>query len=63
MNKIITLADSFLFFLKKGILTVLLTLNVKDLWPLFLLLQGFLQFGAEGHMVGVVEHDAHHLSR
>lgn len=40
-----------------------LTLNVTYLQPLFLLLQGVLKFGAEGDMVGVVEHDAHHLRR
>lgn len=39
------------------------TLNVTDFQPLFLLLQGVLKFGAEGDMVSVVEHDAHHLCR
>lgn len=40
-----------------------LTLNLTDLWPLFLTLQGFLKFGAEGDMVSVVQHDSYHLSR
>lgn len=39
-----------------------LTLNMADLWPLFLLLQDVLKFGAEGDVVGVVEHDAHNLT-
>lgn len=39
------------------------TLNEADFWPLFLLLQGVLKFGAEGDVVGVVKHDAHHLGR
>lgn len=39
-----------------------LTLDVTDLRPLFLLFQGVLKFGAEGDVVGVVEHDEHHLS-
>ena len=36
---------------------------MTDLLPLCLLLQGLLEFGAEGDVIGVVEHDAHHLSR
>lgn len=40
---------------------VVLTLNVTDLQPLFLLFQGLLEFCAEGDVVGVVEHDAHNL--
>lgn len=36
---------------------------MTDLHPLFLLLQGVLELGAEGDVVGVVQHDAHHLSR
>lgn len=39
-----------------------LTLNFTYLWPLFLLLQGILEFRAEGDMVCVVQHDAHHLT-
>lgn len=45
-----------------GVMAVL-TLNVTDLIPLFLLHQSFLKFGAEGDLVGVVKHDANHLSR
>lgn len=40
---------------------VALTLNVTDLQPLVLLCQGVRKFGAEGDMVSVVKHDAHHL--
>ena len=36
---------------------------MTDVLPLLLLLQGVLELGAEGDMVGVVQHDAHHLSR
>ncbi len=39
------------------------TLNFADFRPLFLLNEHSLQFGAKGHMIEVIQHDADHASR
>lgn len=39
------------------------TLQLADVGPLPLLHEGCLQFGAQGHMIQVVQQDAHHMTR
>ncbi len=39
------------------------TLNFADFRPLFLLYERSLQFGAKGHMIDIIQHDADHASR
>lgn len=39
------------------------TLQVADVGPLLLLHDGCLQFGTQGHVIQVVQQDAHHMAR
>lgn len=38
-------------------------MNCADFRPLFLLHERSLQFGAKGHMIDVIQHDADHVPR